>query len=130
MLIAVSADGQELSSAVSENFESCRWLLIVETDTMAVEAVRNTGKSNAEALAKFVVEQDCEAVISGSLTPEIFDIIADACVTRYCGTGLTAREALSRMDNNTLGYIRNAEGTDTCQGDHGGGACDCGEHDD
>ena len=129
MLIAVSASGRELLSAV-KNFETCRWLLFVETDDMTIDAVRHDETLSAEALANMVVERDCEAVITGELTPATFDIIADGCVTRYCGKGLTVKEAVEKMDNYTLEYIRNADGTDTCQSDHGGGTCDCGEHDD
>lgn len=126
MLIAVSADGQDLSGAVSETFEACRYLLIVETDTMSFEAVANTG---AEALADTVVRYDCEAVITGAFTPEIFNVIADACVTRYGGGGLTAAEALRCMESNTLEYIRFADENDSCHGDHDGGECSCGGDD-
>lgn len=129
MLIAVSAGGRELLSAVSKRFETCRWLLFVETDDMTIDAVRKTEDILPETLAKMIAERDCEAVITGSFTPEIFNIIADACVTRYRGTGLAVKEAIARMENNTLEYIRNADGIDTCQSDHGGGECDCGEHD-
>lgn len=127
MLIAVSADGKDLSSAVSQKFDSCRWLLLVETDNMSVTTVENDGKG--EPLAQIIAASDCEAVITGSLTPEVFNIIANACVTRYNGSGLTAKEALDRMDKNNLDYIRFADENDTCHGDHSGGDCNCGEDD-
>lgn len=127
MLIAVSAEGWELSSAVSEKFESCRWLLLIETDTMAIEAIENNGEG--EALAEKIIDRDCEAVITGSFTPEVFNLIAGACITRYNGVGLTASEALERMDKNCLDYIRYADENDTCHGDHSGGVCNCGEDD-
>lgn len=129
MLIAVSAGGRELLSAVSKRFETCRWLLLVETDDMTINAVRKTDENNPETLAKMIAERDCEAVITGSFTPDIFNIIADACVTRYRGAGLTVKEALDRLETNTLEYIRNADGNDSCQSDHGGGECNCGEDD-
>jgi predicted Fe-Mo cluster-binding NifX family protein len=129
MLIAVSAGGRETLSAVSKKFETCRWLLFVETDNMSIEAVRNDQEKGPEALAKMVVERDCEAVITGSFTPDIFNIIADACITRYCGTGLTVKEAVERMDRDALDYIRYADENDTCHGEHSGAACDCGEDD-
>ena len=127
MLIAVSAEGPGLSGAVSTHFEACRFLLLVETDSLAVEALENTG---VISLAETVVGRDCEAVITGSLAPESFGILADAMVTRYKGDGLSAAEALDRMDRNTLEYIRNADENDVCHGDHGGGECNCGEDDD
>jgi predicted Fe-Mo cluster-binding NifX family protein len=129
MLIAVSAGGRELVSAV-RRFETCRWLLFIETDDMTIDAVRNTEDISAEALAQMVVERDCEAVITASFTPGIFNIIADACITRYNGTGFSVREAIEKMDNYTLDYIRYADKDDTCRGEHSGGECNCGEDDD
>lgn len=127
MLIAVSAEGRDLSSPVSPKFEFCRWLLLIETDSMTVEAIEAAGDS--AALAGIIVERDCEAVITGSFTPEIFDTIANACITRYNGDGLSVKEAVERMDKNTLEYIRYADKDDTCHGDHSGGECNCGEDD-
>lgn len=124
MLIAVSADGKDLSGAVSERFEECRYLLMIETDAMSCEAIEKTG--DALALARTIVDRDCEAVITGSLTPEIFNVIADACVTRYQGGGLTAAEALDRMEKNDLDYIRYADEHGVCPGEHSGGECNCG----
>jgi predicted Fe-Mo cluster-binding NifX family protein len=127
MLIAVSADGSDLSGAVSGKFETCRSLFIIETDDMSFDAYENTG--DAERLAAVIVDRDCEAVITGSFTPEIFNILADACITRYAAGGLTVGEAVNRMDQNTLEYIRYADKDDTCHGDHSGGECNCGEDD-
>jgi predicted Fe-Mo cluster-binding NifX family protein len=81
MLIAVSAKGRELTSTVSKSFENCRWLLFVETDTLAIDAFRKANDTTPETLAKMVVERDCEAVITVRFTPEGFDIIAEGCFT-------------------------------------------------
>lgn len=124
MLIAVSADGKDLSGVVSEKFEESRYLLMIETDAMSCEAIEKKG--DALALARIIVDRDCEAVITGSLTPEIFNVIADACVTRYKGGGLTVAEAVERMDKNALDYIRYSDEHGTCPGEHSGGECNCG----
>ena len=126
MLIAVSTDGRDLKSAVSKKFESCRFLLVVETDTMRFEVFENS--DNPKSLTDEIIKYDCEAVITGKFAPETFNALADACITRYDGNGLTAAAALDRMDKNTLGYIKNADGSDTCQS-HGEQTCDCDEHD-
>jgi predicted Fe-Mo cluster-binding NifX family protein len=128
MLIAVAADGQELNSKVSAKFETCKYLLIVETDTMSFEAIKNNGDS-AE-LAQITAERDCEAVITGEFSVDTFNTLAEACITRYNGYGHTVRDALIWMDKNSLEYIRYADENDKCHGDHSGGECNCGEHDD
>ncbi len=127
MLIAVSADGRDLSSAVSQKFDACLYLLLIETDNMTITTVENEGKG--APLAQIIAASDCEAVITGSFTPEVFNIIADACITRYKGDDLTVKEALDLMDKNKLDYIRYADENDTCHGDHSGGECNCGEDD-
>lgn len=127
MLIAAGAEGCSLDSAVSEKFENCRCLLIVETDDMSFESIEKT--EGALTLAERIVERDCEAIITGEFTMDTFNLLADACVTRYRGTGMTVKEALRMMDMDRLEYIRSADGSDTCHSDHGGGECNCEEHD-
>jgi predicted Fe-Mo cluster-binding NifX family protein len=127
MLIAVSADGALLSSAVSENFESCRFLQLIETDDMTVDALETTG--NAAELTDLIIERDCEAIITGKLSVDIFNSIAGVGITRYSGFGCSVGEALQLMDRNKLEYIRYADENDTCHGDHSGVDCDCGEDD-
>ena len=42
MNIAVACDGKSLSDRVSDHLGSCRYLLIVDMDTMSVKAIENT----------------------------------------------------------------------------------------
>jgi predicted Fe-Mo cluster-binding NifX family protein len=136
MLIAVSADGRELSSAVSEHFEDCRWLLFLETDDdsgkvlRTVDTIKHSGPSEGMLIAGQIIERDCEAVITGTLTPKIFEKLAGSGITRYCGWGLSVGDAILSMNANTLPYIRFADENDTCHGDHSGGECNCGEEHD
>lgn len=130
MLIAVSADGRETSSPVSGQFETCPWLLIVDTDDNAakltirsVEPLENT--AGAQDLADTIIARDCEAVITGAMTPDLYDVFANACVTRYAASGLSVLEALESMDRNTLAILRDED--NKCQGDHSGSVCSCGE---
>ena len=70
------------------------------------------------------VRPDSEAVITGKLTPEAFDIIADDDITRYDGRGYFVQEALGLMDRNALKLIKNVEGTDECDTRHTKNSCD------
>jgi predicted Fe-Mo cluster-binding NifX family protein len=122
MLIAVTAEAPALEGAVSETYENCRYLLIVETDNASFSAYENEG---ADSLTECIIEADCEAVITGSFHPDSFNKIADAMITRYNGQGCTVAEALEKMDRNTLDYIRFATPGETCGS--GTGECNCGE---
>jgi predicted Fe-Mo cluster-binding NifX family protein len=132
MLTAVSADGKELSCAVSEHFEACPYLLIIETDDLAakteiksVQVLENDTPADGVLLAQLIIGRDCEAVITGAFTPPAFNELADAGVTRYCGAGLSIGNAILSMDASTLPYIRYADENDKCHGEHSGGECNC-----
>lgn len=124
MYIVVAAEGKSLSSKVSDEFSSCKYLLIVNMDNMEVSAVNNTEDTKGIALAHKAVDFHCEAVITGKLTQEAFDIIADDDMTRYDGHGYSVQEALNLMDRYALKLIKNIEGTDECDSRHTENSCD------
>ncbi len=110
MLIAVASDGRDLDSPVSGTLETCRSLLIVNMETGEIRNLKNPGDPLGVALAGIIVEEDCEAVIAGGLSPEAFGPIADACV----------------MERNRLKLIRNPENTDACDSHHESSCDECG----
>lgn len=118
MNIAVSADGQSLDSKVSEQFDSCNYLLIVNMDDSKVIIAIKNENSSEEDLAEEVIQYDCEALITGKLNPTAFNILTNACVTRYLGIGHSVETALDLMERQLLKYIKNPEGTDECNGPH------------
>jgi predicted Fe-Mo cluster-binding NifX family protein len=124
MYIAVAAEGKSLSSKVSNEFSSCKYLLIVNMDNMEVAAIDNAEDTKGITLAHKAVDYHCEAVITGKLTQEAFDIIADDDITRYDGHGYSVQEALNLMDRNGLKLIKNIEGTDECDSRHTENSCD------
>ncbi len=109
MFIAVSSNDRDLNAAVSETLEKCRFLLIVNMEDGAVTAIENYGDET---------EADCEAIITGGLSPAAFDLIADANITRYDGYGHPAGSALGLMDQYKLKLIRNPEKTEECDSHH------------
>ena len=117
MHIAVTANGENLKSTVSDDFEKAEYLLIVDMPGLEFEAVKNEGLSK-DKLAEKIIEYDCEAVITGKIDPDCFEILAGEGITRYLGTGHKAEDALRMMEDYALNIIRNSEGTDICQGDH------------
>ena len=118
MNIAVTADGQSLTSKVSEQFDSCNYLLIVHMEDLSVHTIKNENTLTEETLANEVIHYDCEAIITGKLNQPAFDILTDACITRYWGTGHSVETALNFMEKQLLKLIRNYQGTDECSGHH------------
>ena len=119
MYLAMAMDGKNLDSDVSQRFEACKYLLLVETDDLSIKVIENKAELSAESLAEKIIAAACEGVITGLFDqPEAFDILADACITRYLGTGHSGKAALDLMKKRELKLIRNIEGTDQCDGDH------------
>jgi len=119
MLIAMTMDGETLESKVSQQFEGCKYLLVINTSDLSVIAIENSDYFAAESLAQKIIEFNCEGIITGAIShPEAFDILADACITRFIGPGFSGMEALDLMKKHELKLIRNINGTDGCDGAH------------
>ncbi len=129
MFIAVSAEDRDLSGRVSPNFEQCKYLLIVNMDSMQIKAISNPGDPPGNHLAQEVVDHDCEAIITGELSSDAFEILAGACVTRYYAFGHTAKDAISLMNRYKLKLIRDVEGNGDCSVNHSESACQSHHHD-
>jgi len=127
MRIGITTDNTGLESVVADEFANCSHLLIVslndsiscrEIEVMGVTVLENPGDDSGAQLVQELIHYDCEAVITGKLEPAVFEMIADACITRYNGAGYQALNALGKMAGRELELIRNAEGTDGCDDTH------------
>ncbi|MBV7274110.1 NifB/NifX family molybdenum-iron cluster-binding protein [Clostridium sp. PL3] len=117
MNIGVVSEGKSLDSQVSEKFEKCVCLLIVNMNDLSITAINND-ESSGENLTNEILKYDCEAVILGNIDKRAFDILADACVTRYYGVGHSVKKALELMKKGSLKLIKNHDGTNDCSGHH------------
>jgi len=118
MYIAVAAEGNDLKDEVSQRFGSCKYLLVVNMSDLSVNAIQNEHGLLGEDLAQKVVDFGCEALVAGKLNSAEFNVLAEACVTRYFGAGNSAEKALELMEKGLLKLIRNHGGTEGCGGDH------------
>ena len=123
MLIAVMSDRTNLDGVVPDRFEESPALLLIETDENRLE--RAFSRANAAEYAARIAKSGCEAVVCGChIGKECFDPIADACVTRYDGSGLNVLAAAHAGERGTLPLIPEYEGGPGCAS--GTGDCDCG----
>lgn len=119
MNIAITTTGPTLESPVAASFAQSPYLLIVDVESMTYTVIAHAVAPGSDAsLARTILEHNCEAVITGALSPAAFALLADAMVTRFRADNRTGREALVAMDNRGLELIRSAEGTGSCAGDH------------
>ncbi len=120
MNIALAAEGKYIDSIVSNDFEKCSSLIIIDNEDMSIKSVINNGPNSMDGvyLAREIIKSGCEAVITGKIQPAAFNILADAYITRYDGAGSTVEAALKLMEKNLLKLIKNAEGEQGCGGNH------------
>jgi predicted Fe-Mo cluster-binding NifX family protein len=98
MKIVVSAQGENLDAPASPVFGRCPTYLFVDGDSMEFEAVpnpaMNQGGGAGIQAAQFVVEQGAQAVLTGNLGPNAYDVLAAAGVPGYLIPEGTVRQAV------------------------------------
>jgi predicted Fe-Mo cluster-binding NifX family protein len=119
MNIAITTTASTLDSKIFCEFAKTPYLLIVNVDTMACTPILHICAAGSDrGLARMVLEHRCEAVITGKLSEEAFELLADDGVTRYVAADMSALAALEAMERLELELIRNSDGSTTCAGSH------------
>ncbi|MBC3889816.1 hypothetical protein GH810_16045 [Acetobacterium paludosum] len=118
MYLAMTMEGKTLASKVSQRFELCKYLLVVETSDLSINVIENKADLSEENLARKVIEFGCEGIITGGLNPAAFDVLADAYITRYSGVGHSGTEALKLLEKRKLELIKTVDGSDGCGREH------------
>jgi len=98
MRIVVSANGADLDAPASPMFGRCPVYVFVDTDTMEFEAIENpaiaaAGGAGIQA-AQFVVERGAQAVVTGNVGPNAFNVLQSANVPVLLFGGGTVRDAV------------------------------------
>jgi len=106
MKVAVSATGAGLEAEVDPRFGRCQYLLIVDTDTMAVEAIANPsinapGGAGA-ATAQLVANKGVSAVLTGNCGPTAHQALSAAGIDVVTGVTGTVREAVAAYQRGLL----------------------------
>jgi len=106
MRIVVSAQGENLETPASPVFGRCPSYIFVDTETMQFEAVpnpaMNQGGGAGIQAAQFVVEHGAQAVLTGNLGPNAFDVLKAAGVAGYLVREGTVRQAVEALKADQL----------------------------
>lgn len=98
MKVVITSSGSDLEAQAHPNFGRCPTYLFVDTETMHFEAVENPAANAAGGAgiqaAQFVVERGVQAVVTGNVGPNAFQVFQAAGVPVYLFGGGTAREAV------------------------------------
>jgi predicted Fe-Mo cluster-binding NifX family protein len=106
MKIVVSANGADLDGPSSPVFGRCPMYIFVDTETMAFEAVENPAVSAPGGAgihaAQFVVEHGAQAVVTGNVGPNAFNVFEAAGVPVFMSGGGTVRQVVEAYRNGEL----------------------------
>jgi predicted Fe-Mo cluster-binding NifX family protein len=119
MKVVVSATGEDLSAQVSPVFGRCPTLIFIDTQTMEFEAVPNpaiaaAGGAGIQA-AQFVVNMGAQAVLTGNVGPNAFNVLQAAGAQIYPVLAGTVQQAIDAYESGQLQPVSGAT-----SGTHGG----------
>ncbi|MBN1956400.1 MAG: NifB/NifX family molybdenum-iron cluster-binding protein [Anaerolineae bacterium] len=109
MKIVISANGVDLDAPTSPVFGRCPTYVFVDIaddGALTVEAVENSsiaaaGGAGIQA-AQFVIERGAQAVITGNMGPNAFNVCQSAGVPTYLFVGGTVRDAVAAFQAGQL----------------------------
>ncbi|MFA5101896.1 MAG: NifB/NifX family molybdenum-iron cluster-binding protein [Candidatus Thermoplasmatota archaeon] len=106
MKICISSIGKTIDADVDQRFGRCQYLILVDTETMKVtalsnEATRSSGGAGIQA-AQIVTKEKIDAVITGNIGPNAFQILQAAGIKVFTGATGTIKEALEHYKKGTL----------------------------
>ncbi len=113
MKVAVTSQGEELSSEIDPRFGRAKWLIVVDTETGKSEVHDNTVNLNATQGAGIqtgqnVVNLGVEAVITGNIGPNAFKTLNAANVKVFLSKAKTIQETLRSFMAGKLEEVKQA----------------------
>lgn len=112
MKIGVSSTGKTLDSLLDTRLGRCSCFIIFDNANKQWEAVDNPGIQAAGGAgikaAQALVDAGVEAVITGNVGPNAWDILQQAQVKLYRSNGGTIQTALEALEANGLECLQNA----------------------
>ncbi len=98
MKVAISASQGDINAPVDPRFGRCPYYVFIDTETNAAEIVQNqaamAGGGAGIQAAQAVVERGANAVITGNMGPNAFQVFDAAGVTVYTATNMTVSQAV------------------------------------
>ncbi|MBN1861225.1 MAG: NifB/NifX family molybdenum-iron cluster-binding protein [Candidatus Thermoplasmatota archaeon] len=106
MKICVSSTGKDLNASVDQRFGRCQYFLIIDMETMNVKTISNqsavsSGGAGVQA-AQIVTKEEVDAVITGNIGPNAFQILKTAGIKMFTGAEGTIKNAIESYKMGSL----------------------------
>ena len=106
MKIAVSSTGATLDDTVESRFGRCPYFLIIDPDTMALEALPNPNISRGGGAgiqsAQLIADRDVSVILTGNCGPNAFQTFGAAGIQVITGVGGIVRQAVEQYKSGAL----------------------------
>jgi len=104
--VAVSAISGSLDAQIDPRFGRCQYFVIVETETMSLEALPNPGQGASSGAGiqagQTMAKQGVQAVLTGNVGPNAFQVLSQAGIRIFIGASGTVREVVERLKSGQL----------------------------
>lgn len=112
MKIGISCTGKKLEDLMDVRFGRCEYFQIHDTESAQVKVLENEGKSSGGgagiAAAQQIINEDVDAIITGHLGPNAFEIIEKSGVKVYKCESISIKLVLQKYKNNELQELKEA----------------------
>jgi len=105
--IAISTDGHDLNSRVEHRFGTSRYLIIIDTETMAFEVVPNpgtVGQGGGMQAVAVAIDRKVDAVLTGYCSPTAEHYLSANNIEVWIGVEGTVGEAVERYKDGDHDY--------------------------
>ena len=106
MKISVTASGTTLDASVDPRFGRASYFMIVDSETMAFEAVSNAsaGAMSGAGIqaAQTIANKEVDILITGNVGPNAFQALASTGIRIFVGANGTVREVIEKYKNGEL----------------------------
>ena len=108
MKIAISTTGNDLDSNVDPRFGRCENFIVVSIEESSFDVIENTAKLEGHGAglraAQIVVNANVNAVISGNVGPNAFNVLKNSNITLFTFSG-SIKNALTQFKDGKLAEI-------------------------
>ncbi len=106
MRIAITAKDKSLDAEVDPRFGRCQYFIIFDSETGAFEALDNAsvslGGGAGVQSAQAIAEKGAEAVLTGNVGPNAFQVLSAAGISVYAGVSGKVSDAIAQFRSGKL----------------------------
>ena len=100
MKVCVTSSGESLDAKLDPRFGRCRYFVIVEAETLELEAIDNTAAAANHGAgiqaAQIVIDKGIEAIITGNIGPNAYQALSTTGIRIITGVQGTVKELVER----------------------------------